>query len=149
MNRSVMVSSVLLSSFFLLSGCNRNQAIPESQTTSGVQPTSQTMTVKGCLKGGLAPNTFVLMTGQRGPDQETATYQLTGRDVDFAKHVGEIVDVFGTVRAEEEIASTAADVVEKPAKGTSGTPTIGTSTELAVKQMTVSSITPSGQRCPE
>lgn len=73
---------------------------------------------------------------------------MTGTDVDFAKHVGEIVDVFGTVRAEEEAASAAADVVEQPAKGTSGTPTIGTSTELAVKQMTVSSITPPVSAAP-
>jgi hypothetical protein len=47
----------------------------------------------------------------------------------------------------KQIASSAADVVGKPAKGTTGTPTIETTTELNVKEMTVSSVTPSGERC--
>jgi hypothetical protein len=128
--------------------CDRSerQAGPQTQTTTGERPISQTMTIKGCLKSGLAENTFVLAE-QAGPNQETATYQLTGREADLRAHVGQQVSVFGTVRSEEQVATSGADVVDKPAKGTSATPTIETTTELNVKQMTVDSITASGERC--
>jgi hypothetical protein len=131
-----------------VSACNRNETVPESQTTTGVQPTSQTMTVKGCLRAGLAANTFVL-TEPASATKETTTYDLAGTAVDFAPHVGQIVEAFGTVRAEQQVATSAPDVVDEPAKGTSGTPTIETSSQLDVKYMTVSSITPTGERCPE
>jgi hypothetical protein len=148
MHRSLIQLTMAAGVALALSACNRNQTVPESQTSSGVQPTAQTMSVKGCLRSGLAENTFVL-TEQAGPAQETATYQLIGKDDDLRKHVGEQVEVFGTVRAEEHVASSAADVESKRAKGTSGTPTIETTTELNVKHMTVSSVTASGQRCVE
>lgn len=44
-------------------GC-RKAAAPELQTTTGVQQLQQPMTVSGCLKSGLADNTFVLTTSR-------------------------------------------------------------------------------------
>ena len=63
-----------------------------------------------------------------------------------AKDVGQQVEVSGTLRAEEQVA-TSGVAVEKPAKGIDATPTVETKTELDVKEMTVSAVKPSGQRC--
>src|SRR2546425_13065972 len=46
-----------------MGGC-RKAAAPELQTTTGVQPRMEPMTVTGCLKSGVADNTFVLMASQ-------------------------------------------------------------------------------------
>jgi hypothetical protein len=129
-------------------GCNRGAAGPDVQTTTTTaQAKADPVTTSGCLRAGLAENTFVLTTPASDPGGQAATYQLSGHDVNLREYVGQQVQVSGTVRAEEQVASTAADVTEKKAKGTSGTPTVETKTELDVKQMTVSSVTPSGQRC--
>jgi hypothetical protein len=128
--------------------CSRDEAGPELQTTTGVQPRLESISARGCLKAGLAENTFVLTTTEAGPQGETATYQLTGPGVPFADHVGQQVEVSGTLRAEQQATSTGVDAVGEP-KGTTGTPTVETKTELTLKQMTVSSIMPSGQRCAE
>jgi hypothetical protein len=128
-----------------VSACNREEAGPEVQTTTAAAR-AESISVRGCLKAGLAENTFVLTTTETGPQAETATYQLNGPGVNFADYVGQQVEVAGTLRAEQQAASSGVDVVERP-KGTSGTPTIETTTELTVKQVSVDSITPSGQRC--
>jgi hypothetical protein len=128
------------------SACSRDDAGPEVQTTSGVQPRLESISVRGCLKPGLAESTFVLTTTESGPQGETATYQLNGPGVNFADYVGQQVEVTGTLRAEQAASSTGVPVVEEP-KGTTGQPTIETKTELNLKQMTVSSVKPSGQRC--
>jgi hypothetical protein len=129
-----------------VAACNRTQAGPETQTTTAVQPTTASVTATGCLRAGLAENTFVLTT-PASDSSETSTYQLNSHDVKLRDYVGQQVRVSGTLRSEEQVASSGTDVVGKPAKGTTGTPTIETKTELDVKQMTVSSVTPSGDRC--
>ncbi|HVH27172.1 MAG TPA: hypothetical protein VM818_10445 [Vicinamibacterales bacterium] len=126
--------------------CGRDDAGPEVQTSSGVQPRMESVSVRGCLKTGLAESTFVLTTTESGPQGETATYQLNGAGVNFANYVGQQVDVAGTLRAEQATSSSGVDVVEK-SKGTSGQPVIETTSELNLKHMTVKSIKPSGQRC--
>lgn len=148
MNRLLLIKIMIAAAVPLqVAGCNRNAAGPETQTTTGVQPRSELVTASGCLRAGLAENTFVLTTPASGPGSETATYQLSGHDVNLRDYLGQQVQVSGTLRAEEQVASTAAEVVDKPATGTSGTPTIETRTELTVKQMTVNAVTPSGGRC--
>ena len=74
------------------------------------------------------------------------TYQLTGHDLALGDYVGQQVEVSGTVQARQNIAGTDAPAVDEP-KGTSGTPTIETRAEIEVKQTTVASVTPSGERC--
>lgn len=110
----------------------------------------QPMTVTGCLKSGLAEDTFVLMASQANGTSDTATYQLTGReDIDVRQYLGQKVEVAGTVRAQQEVASTGEATAQKPAKGTSGTPSIETKTEIDVKRLDVKTITPTGTGCDQ
>ena len=129
------------------SACNRSAAVPDVPRTTGLQPHMEPVTVAGCLRAGEAENTFVLTAAAADPDSKSATYQLIGHDVNLRDYVGQQVQVSGTLRAEQAVATSGGVAVEKPAKGTEGTPTVETKTELDVKQMTVSSVTPSGQRC--
>jgi hypothetical protein len=142
-------STAALCAALAAGACQREAAPPEAQSMAVEQkavpePTEAT----GCLRAGMAANTFVLMSGgaQPGQGEESATYQLTGHDVDLRSYVGQEVKVSGLVRAESEVASNSAPVEEK-AKGTAGTPTVETASELTVKQMTVDSVSPTGGRC--
>jgi hypothetical protein len=150
MNRRSFTNAALIlgTLTFAAAGCNRHAAGPETQTTTGVQPRTELTTADGCLRAGLAENTFVLTAPDAAPGSETATYQLSpgAQNVNLRDFVGQQVQVSGTLRAEEQVTSSGVNAVGKP-KGTSGTPTIETSTELTVKQMTVSAVTPTGQRC--
>ena len=83
----------------------------------------------------------------RSTTDPTTTYQLTGSKVSLRDYAGQQVRVSGTVRAEQEVASRGVPETEKRAKGTSGTPTVETNTELDVKQMTVDSVESTGERC--
>ena len=55
----------------------------------------------------------------------------------------------GTLRAETEVTSSGGAVEQKPAKGTTGTPVIETKSDVDIKQLTVSSVKPTGSRCDE
>jgi len=131
------------------SGCRKEPAAPELQRTTGVEQRAQPVTVAGCLKSGIAEDTFVLMATEAAAG-ETATYQLTGGEtVDLKSHVGQQVEVSGTLRAQQQTESTSGAVADKAAKGTSGTPVVETKTELDVKRLDVSSIKPLGNRCQQ
>jgi hypothetical protein len=149
MEHRLIRTAVLFSVLALaITACNRKQAAPELQTTTGVQPRTEPITVAGCLKQGvLADNTFVLASSRANGAEETATYQLTAREVQLSDYVGQQVEVSGTLRAEERIASSSGVVEEKPAKGTSGTPAVETKTELDVKRLEVTAVKPTGSRC--
>jgi hypothetical protein len=140
---------ILLGSCLLTFGaCKRQASAPELQTTTGTQARMQPMSVTGCLKSGMADDTFVLMASQANGAGDTATYQLTGREgMDLRQYLGQKVAVAGTLRAQQEVASTGQATEQKPAKGTTGTPTVETKTELDVKRLDVSTITPTGDRC--
>jgi hypothetical protein len=148
MNHHSLINTAILAGSLALGtlGCNRNDPILETQTTSGVQPRMEAADVSGCLRAGNAENTFVLTATEAGGAGETATYQLTGHDVNLRDYVGQQVQVSGTLRSEQQVASSGAAVVDE-AKGTSGTPTVETKTELNVKEMTVSAVKASGERC--
>jgi hypothetical protein len=133
---------------FVLAACKRQATAPELQTTTGQQPRMQPMTVSGCLKSGVADNTFVLMASKADGAMETATFQLNPRQgVDLKQYIGQTVEVSGTLRAEQEVASTGQPTELKPAKGTSGTPTVETKSEIDVKRLDVNTVTPTGNRC--
>ena len=151
MQRSLMRIAVVLGSLtFVLGACKREAAAPELQTTTGQQPRMQPMTVTGCLKSGVADNTFVLMASKTEAAPETATYQLNARQgMDLKQYIGQTVEVSGTLRAEQEVASTGQPTELKPAKGTSGTPTVETKTEVDVKRLDVNTVTPTGNRCDQ
>src|SRR5204863_9142697 len=103
--------------------------------------------VAGCLRTGAAEDTFVLTT--KAPDSpNAATYDLNANaQVNLRQFVGQQVEVSGTVRSEQEVTSSSGATPEKAAKGTSGTPTVETKTELDVRQLDVSAVKPTGGGC--
>ena len=132
--------------------CNKNkQAAPDAQMSTGLQPRSQPVTVTGCLqKGTIAENTWVLISdaAAAGTTGRAPTYQLTGAHTDsLGKNVGQRVEVSGIVQAEQEVASNSGTVPENRAKGTSGTPTVQTKTDVDIRRLEVTSVKPTGDRC--
>jgi hypothetical protein len=143
-------TSVAIAVLAAAAACNRNASGPEFQTTSGVQPRQQAITVDGCMREGLAEKTFVLTADNQGSTTTpTSTYQLAanGDAVALGDYVGQEVEVSGTLRSEEKVDSSGAAAVENSPKGTSGTPTVQTKSELDVKQLTVTAVKPLGQKC--
>jgi len=144
----IRIAVVLGSLTFVLGACKRQATAPELQTTAGQQARMEPMTVTGCLKSGVADNTFVLMTSKTEGAIETATFQLNPKQgVDLKQYIGQAVEVSGTLRAEQEVASTGQPTELKPAKGTSGTPTVETKSEIDVKRLDVNTVTPTGNSC--
>src|SRR5712671_653593 len=87
-------------------GCNRKSPGPEQQVTTNAEARNEPVQVSGCLRAGLAEDTFVLIsTAESGTDQP-ATYQLNGHAVPLRDYVGQRVNVSGTVRSEEHVATT-------------------------------------------
>ena len=134
-----------------LCACNREKSItPELQTTSGEKPRADQTTVTGCLKSGLAENTLVLTASKEGGAMETATYQLTGPErLNLLDYVGQKVEVAGTIRSEQELTSLGQATEQKAAKGTSGTPTVETKSQIDIKRFSVTTIAPTGIRCDQ
>lgn len=127
--------------------CNRSKnATPELATKTPEQPVNQPATVSGCLRAGLADNTFVLHS--RG-SLDTATYQLTANpDVELRSYVGQEVELSGTLESQQTVA-TSGKTEEKPATSAAGTPVVETKSELDVKKLKVSAVKPTGNRCSE
>jgi hypothetical protein len=130
--------------------CNRSQnAAPELQTRTPERPMNQPTTVSGCLRSGLADNTFVLHSQKSDGSAGTVTYELTtAPGIELRSYVGQQVDVSGTVTSDQTVATTG-KVEEKPAKGAAGTPVVETKTELDVRKLKVSNVTTTGNRCTD
>ncbi len=144
----VRTAAAIASIAFALTACNRQKySAPETETTTGMQPRAAQTTVVGCVQRGPADSTFVLNAAQTKGGSDTATYALTApADLKLDEHVGEMMEVTGTIRAEQEIASSGS-VQEKPAKGTSGTPVVQTTEQIDVRRLDVQSAKPTGDRC--
>lgn len=67
-----------------LTGCKWKQTSvpPETQTMTPPQPLNQPTVIAGCLRAGLAENTFVLNASKSAGAGETVTYHLVGGDSD-------------------------------------------------------------------
>jgi hypothetical protein len=139
--------ALVLSVAATAANCSKKSTAPEAQQTSGVQPRMDPTTVAGCLRSGAAEDTFVLTTKE--PDSpNAATYKLNGNaQVNLRQYVDQRVEVSGTIRSEQEVTSSSGATPEKAAKGTSGTPTVETKTDLDVRQLDVNSLRPTGQKC--
>jgi hypothetical protein len=151
-NQRLVWPMMVLSLAVAAGACNRQKSTaPDVQRTTGEVPRSEPVTVSGCLQSGaIAENTFVLNATQPEAVGTTATstYQLQGGDVDMLRqHVGERVEVSGTVEAEQKVTSSSGTVQEDRAKATNGTPTVETKATIDVKRLDVDSVKPSGQRC--
>jgi hypothetical protein len=150
--RTPFITAALCSGVMLASaGCRgESKTTPAAEATvqTPVTPQNQPMTVTGCLRAGEAADTFVLTTAQTRDSAETATYQLTGaQGVNLRDHVGRQVEVSGVVRSEQEIASASPTTEADRAKGTSGTPTVQTRTNVQIRRLDVSSLKPAGGQC--
>jgi hypothetical protein len=107
-----------------------------------------TMTVTGCLGAGETAGTYVLTAARANGATDTATYQLEGTNIDQLRdHIGQRVQVSGTTVPEADVASNSTPAQEPRAKGTSGTPTVQTSTELQIRRLRVDSVAPQGDKC--
>jgi hypothetical protein len=129
--------------------CNRKPTAPERQTTTGAQLRAEPITVTGCLKSGvLAEDTFVLIVSQTEGAGGTSTYQLTALpNLNLRDHVGKQVELSGTLRSEQAIASRGDVTTQKAAKGTSGTPAVETQTDIDIKRLEVASVKPVASAC--
>ena len=122
---------------------------PELQTKTPEQAVNQPISVSGCLRAGVATETFVLNSGKAEGGFETATYQLQPKEgVDLHNYVGQEVEVAGTLRSEQTVATTG-KVEEQPAKGAGGTPTVETKSELNVRTLDITTVKPTGNSCAE
>ena len=121
---------------------------PETKTaTTSNQP--MTTTVTGCLAAGDAADTFVLNSARADGATTSATYNLAGANNDELRgHVGEQVRVTGTVTSGAQVAERSLPQAEreKP-KATTGTPVVQTQTDVQIKRLAVSSVSPQGQKC--
>ena len=151
MPRGRLISTAIVTAGITLAlcACNRQKSTaPELQTTSGVQPKMEPTTVTGCLKSGLADNTFVLTASKGEGAIETATFELTGPErLGLRNYIGQKVEISGTIESEQELTSLGQATEQKAAKGTSGTPTVETKSQVDIKRLSVTTVTPTGTRC--
>ena len=151
MSRTQLITAVVLATCASgAAACKGNGTkMPEKQTMSAVQPRNDAVTVSGCVRAGLAENTFVLNAAKGAGDMESATYQLMGAQTDALRnHVGEQVEVSGMLKSEQTVASVGTTATQT-AEGTSGKAGVKTRTDIEVKSLVVESVKPTGSRCAE
>ena len=131
--------------------CNRKPApASETQTATPVQTANAPTTVTGCLRAGDASDTFVLTAARAETGEQTATYQLhPDAGVKLADHVGHQIAVTGVLRAQQEVQTRSTTEPAGKPTGTGGTPTVSTATELAIKQLNVQQVRPTGEKCSD
>lgn len=155
MHRKIGTIPVVFSSAILalsLGGCSRSDQkstpVAETATQQPAQRVNDPVTISGCLRAGEAADTFVLTTSARADGAAPATYHLTGASgVNLRDQIGNRVEVSGVVRAQQQTELHGTGPAANKATGTSGSPTVETSTELDVKQLDVSAVKPLGDRC--
>jgi hypothetical protein len=145
--RSAALAILLLAS--AATACTNEPEYGGADTESVVSRNrAEPMTVAGCLRAGTGTNTFVLTTSQTGGQVEAATYNLTGTENSkMQEHVGQQVQVTGTLVAETQIVREGTTAPQEKAQGTTGTPSVDTKTEMDVKRMDVTAVTPMGRKC--
>lgn len=130
--------------------CGSEPDAPAAQSqTSTTQQLNTPATVTGCLRAGEAANTFVLTASATGEGATPATYHLEGAaDNNLQSHVGRRVEVTGIVAEQQHVATRETpQAADQRATGTSGTPTVQTGTQLAVRTVQVKTIRPLDGRC--
>jgi hypothetical protein len=146
----------------LSAGCGKSETpaptpANEAKAETPVTPANQAMTVDGCLKAGEGADTFVLTAASDSGAQTAATYHLVGvNGVNLRDHIGERVQVSGTVNAEkratsltaqEPAATSGSAPAPEPSAAAGATPTVSTSTHVDIKQIDVSSIQKIDGKC--
>ena len=123
----------------------------ETQTVTPPQETAMPERVQGCLRAGEAEGTFVLTSSAIDTQMAAATYELAAAPAalaGLAAHVGRRVEVTGTIVSEQTAQSRGPSMpAADTAAGTSGTPTVQSTTEVDVKRLQVASVTPVDGDC--
>jgi len=131
--------------------CSREEpaAPPAQAQTQSVQKPNVPTLVTGCLRAGEATNTFVLTSSQAADGSTPATYQLNGSaGVNLADHVGKRIEVNGVLREQAQITTNESkQPTEDRAKGTSGTPSVQTSTQVSIRELDVTAVKSAGVDC--
>lgn len=144
------LSALVLASVFAV-GCNREEPeVPPAQMQSEQSDRLNVPTkLVGCLRAGEAADTYVLTTSLPEDGMRTATYELRGSGgVNLQEHVGSTVEVAGVVRDQQHIATKETpQPAGQQAKGTSGTPAVQTTTQLAVRTLDLQSVRRVGEAC--
>lgn len=122
----------------------------ETQSVTPPQATATPERVTGCLRAGEAGGTFVLTAGSTPTQPDAATYELLAAADTLQPHIGKQVEITGTVVTEQTAQSRGATMpAEERAKGTTGTPTVQSTTEVEVKRLQVTGVAPTGGACED
>ena len=132
------------------SACSSEPETPPAQSqTQTTQQLNAPATLTGCLRAGEAANTFVLTASATEAGATPATYNLEGAtDTNLQGHVGQRVEVSGIIAEQQHVVTREApQPADQKATGTSGTPTVQTGTQLAVRTVQVKSVRPIAGSC--
>jgi hypothetical protein len=144
-------AAALLACALAAAACSSEPEVPPAQSqTQSNQQLNTPATVTGCLRAGEAADTFVLTASAATTTASTpATYQLDGTGgVNLSDHVGRRVEVTGIIADQQHIATREpARPADDKAAGTSGTPTVQTSTQLALRTLQVKQVRPADGSC--
>ena len=148
---NVLMTAGLIAAATMLTACGADPDVPPAQSQTGVsQQVNTPATVTGCLLAGDAADTFVLTTSQTEDGSSPATYHLTDRpEMNLRQHVGTRVQATGVIDSQSQIATRESAQPADSSSGTAGTgtPTVQTGTQLAIKRFDVTSIKPVGGEC--
>lgn len=148
---SIVMLALLTATTLACGGADEPETPPVQSSSQTTQPLNRPTTVTGCLRAGDAENTYVLTTTQTENGVNPATYQLAGNaGVNLQDHVGDRVEVSGTLTEQQHVATTEAPTkADEKARGTSGTPTVQTGTQLAVRRLEVTGVKALGGECEQ
>ena len=147
-SRSLMAA--MLAAACAAGACSREPETPTPQSeTRSTQQLNTPATLTGCLRAGEAANTFVLTASPTTTAASVpATYHLDGADsANLAGHVGKRVEVTGVIAEQQHVATTEPATPADKATGTSGTPTVQTGTQLAIRRVQVQQVRPVAGSC--
>ena len=172
LNRVCTAGVVSMATVFA-SGCGSGHEQPNSTTAASAggaasAPTDSTalgpeISVTGCLTANLDGGSYALTptdtpptSAERSmqmPGRETVTYELVGNAEDFRRHANTVVTARGREDASarrEADAERKDEAEQRPAPGTSDTPTVETKEEVEVnvRRLAVSSVVAAGATCP-
>ena len=144
----MMAATAVLAACMACGGNGEEVPPLEQQSVTPPQATAMAETVQGCLAAGETEGTYVLTAGADDTLADAATYQLEGELGSLAEHIGRRVEISGTVVSQQVARSRGAVMPagEEPT-GTSGTPTVQSTTEVEVKRLQVDSVTPIDADC--
>lgn len=144
----MMAATAALAACVACGGNGEEVPALEQQSVTPPQATAMPETVQGCLGAGETEGTYVLTAGADDTLADAATYQLEGELGALAEHIGRRIEVTGTV-VSEQVASARGAVMpaEEEPTGTSGTPTVQSTTEVEIKRLQVDSVTPVDADC--